>query len=146
MTGKDLKWDKMQKRLEEGDAIPELGLDAITKRRVSLGLPTPTEGSTIQERNFGKNHQNLPKISTKSRKFPTARKMTVPTIESDSDSLDPENINQAFDKAYTKKTTLAQEELRKEFNIAYNVMKENNKLPITIDPNCLNCMANGRDT
>jgi hypothetical protein len=45
MTGKDLKWDKVQKRLEEGDAIPELGLDAMSKRRVSL--PTPTEGSTI---------------------------------------------------------------------------------------------------
>jgi hypothetical protein len=42
MTGKDLKWDKMQKKLEGGDAIPELGLEAVTKRRVSL--PTPIEG------------------------------------------------------------------------------------------------------
>ena len=45
MTGKDLKWDKMQKKLEEGQAMPELGLLAVKKRRSSL--PTPVEASTI---------------------------------------------------------------------------------------------------
>ena len=78
MTGKDLKWNKMLKKLEEGEAIPELGLEALTKRRISL--PTPIEASTIQERNT-----NLPKIKT--------RKKSLQPIDSDSDSLDPENIN-----------------------------------------------------
>lgn len=55
-------------------------------------------------------------------------------------------ILQAAAELYQDKTTLAQDNLRKEYSIAYETLKTTGKLPITIDNNCLSCMSSGRDT
>ena len=67
-------------------------------------------------------------------------------LDEGDDNIDPENVNQAFARAYNKSTTMNQDMLRKEFNIAYAVLRDTGKPPIIMDQNCLSCMAPGRDT
>ena len=68
------------------------------------------------------------------------------TSPMDSESDSDDNLDKKVSALYQKKTTIAQEDLRQEYSVAYDVLKKSGQLPITIDPSCLSCMAPGRDT
>ena len=55
-------------------------------------------------------------------------------------------VEEAVDARFQQKEALTNDCLKKEFSIAHQILTQTGKLPMTIDSNCLSCMAGGRDT